>query len=395
MPTTLRRWLRASLAGLLALAGLGAMRRQTPPQLLLRSTRPAGEDPHPGCLAACHQPHNATTQRFPPQPLSLDAVCLRCHAGTPKPAVDRGALKLPLSPASTVSRHGQQTKIRGPLPFRRVIQQGGKPFVLTDDCSACHDVHSKQPGMPSRWAFDERGQILGFKPVSTAQTCFGCHAGPEAAVVGPNDPDLGALFARSAMSSHVIGKGAADRPDLPSLRGGSFEGKLDCTSCHDNPDPAGPRGPHASTYPALLKAPYGKEQDVGSVGDQANALCYRCHDRRSIESDRSFPLHREHLTGFTGPRPLSLGSPRPLPLGMRIGWTPGGAGSPMTGFGEPTPCATCHDPHGSRDNPSLIRFDPAVVTRSSVGGVTFYRSGLGHGTCTLTCHGYDHVQTKY
>jgi hypothetical protein len=81
---------------------------------------------------------------------------------------------------------------------------------------------------------------------------------------------------------------------------------------------------------------------------------------------------------------------------MRIGWTPSASASaPLAGFGEPTPCATCHDPHGSLNNPSLIRFDPAVVTRSSVGGVDFYRSGLGHGTCTLTCHGYDHVQAKY
>lgn len=258
--------------------------------------------------------------------------------------------------------------------------------------------------MLSRNAFDTRGQLLGIKPVSIAQRCFGCHAGPEAAPLHFLDSDVGGVFGKGSLSSHGIGRTSADRPDLPSLQGMTFQGKLDCTSCHDNPDPAGPRGPHASPYPFLLKATYGREGDAASAGDRSNELCFTCHDRHSIESNRSFPLHREHLYGFTGSTPIG-GRHRPstlevgniLPLGLRMGRTVDvrGATSLFAGFGEPTPCATCHDPHGSAKNPMLIRFDPSVVTRSSMGGMDFYRNGLGHGTCTLTCHGYDHVQTRY
>ncbi|HEX9081071.1 MAG TPA: cytochrome c3 family protein [Holophagaceae bacterium] len=393
----IRRW---ALGLLFVTAMIGATRWRDGVPVPPRPTREAAVDPHPGCLAACHQPHRVAVRgTLAP---TLDATCLGCHSGTPRPAVDLGALKLPESLAGLASRH-LQTPDSKSKPYRRSLRQNGKLITLRNDCSGCHDVHGKDPGMLSRYAFDERGQLLGLKPTRAAQVCFGCHAGPQAAPVGQADPDLGARFGKDALSSHTLGKGASDRPDLPSLQAGAFKGRLDCTSCHDNPDTAGPRGPHASPYPSLLAAPYGRERDAGTLGDQTNALCFRCHDRRSIESDRSFPLHREHLTGFTGARntwgarrPTALGSTLPLPLGMRIGWAPSGAaGTPLAGFGEPTPCATCHDPHGSRKNPSLIRFDPAVVTRSSVGSVDFYRSGLGHGTCTLTCHGYDHVQAKY
>ena len=406
----LPRW--ASLAaGLLLLASLaGAAQRKglTTPGIL--ETKPRPVDPHPGCLAACHQSHRPldTSGRRVAGATSLEAICLGCHGGAPQPTKDRGARKLPQSSAAA-SRHGMPLVERAATTYKRVVRQSaksqsGKNQVLPDDCSACHDVHGKEPGMLSRNAFDTRGQLLGVKPVSIAQRCFGCHAGPEAAPLHFLDPDLGALFGKGSLSSHGIGRTAADRPDLPSLQGMTFQGKLDCTSCHDNPDSTGPRGPHTSPFPFLLKATYGREGDAGSVGDRSNELCFTCHDRHSIESNRSFPLHREHLYGFTGNSPIG-GRHRPsthdpgnsLPLGLRMGrvGNVGGATSLMSGFGEPTPCATCHDPHGSAKNPMLIKFDKSVVTRSSVGGMEFYRNGLGHGTCTLTCHGYDHVQTRY
>lgn len=397
--------------GLLLLASLmGATQRKGLVAPSVVETKPRPVDPHPGCLAACHQTHRPLDMngRRILRPVSLDAICLSCHGGSSQPTQDLGALKLAQSSA-VASRHGMPLVKRSETAYRRAVQQGsarqaGKAVSLSDDCSACHDVHGKEPGMLSRNAFDTHGQLLGIKPVNNAQRCFGCHAGPDAAPLHFSDPDLGALFGKGSLSSHGIGQTAADRPDLPSLRAGAFRGKLDCTSCHDNPDPNGARGPHASPYPFLLKASYVREGDVGNVGDRANELCFVCHDRHSIESNRSFPLHREHLSGFTGRRPAekehrsSTHDPvNSLPLGFRMGRASnmGGTNSLFAGFGEPTPCATCHDPHGSAKNPVLIRFDKSVVTRSSVGGMDFYRNGLGHGTCTLTCHGYDHIQTRY
>ena len=397
LPIYLRRWGRLSAGLLLMVALLGAL-----PGPASSALKPRLKEAHPSCLAACHQTHRPINGTKAARLRTLEETCLGCHGGPPRPTVDLGASKLPLTGA--VSRHGVPPEGKPAAPYRRVVHQTRKDLVLRHDCTGCHDVHAKQVGMPSQNAFDPRGQHLGIKPISTAQVCFGCHAGPEAASIPFQEPDLGALFATGSGSSHGLGRSAADRPDLPSLRNLAFKGKLDCTSCHDNPDPAGPRGPHASSYPYLLKAAYGREKDLTGTGERSNELCFTCHDRYSIESNRSFPLHREHISGFTGTNPArgknspsAAGPGNGLPLGFKVGraGTVGGASSLFAGFGEPTPCATCHDPHGSLKNPKLIQFDPAVVTRSSYGGVDFFRTGLGHGSCTLTCHGYDHAQTRY
>ena len=362
----------------------------------------------------CHTPHNVAKgavalQRSAAKGVAAlqvspaDSLCLPCHQ-SPAAALRReGPAGLPIVPGG--SSHG----LRGPeargASYVRVVRDGPRRLLLKMDCTGCHDPHGKSVGKLKILAFDTRGQLLaGVKPVAIAQLCFGCHAGTEATPLTGSDPDVGLLFSKGILSSHVIGHQASDRPDLPSLRAGEFRGPLDCTSCHANPDPTGLRGPHVSSFPSLLKAAYGRERDAGLMGGRANDLCFTCHDKNSIETNRSFPFHREHLYGFTGSRASGgrkgEGAARPeerLPFGFRTGREAQSGRAPVlfAGFGEPTPCATCHDPHGSKKNPSLIKFDPSVVTRSSVGGVDYYRSGLGHGTCTLTCHGSDHVQTRY
>jgi hypothetical protein len=277
--------------------------------------------------------------------------------------------------------------------YVRVVGAGKGQFVLRQGCSSCHDPHGKTIHKLAARAFDTRGQLIaGAKPVFAAQVCFGCHAGPDAAPLAALPPDLGLLFSPGRGSSHGIGRSVSDRADLPSLRVSTFKDRLDCTSCHASPDATGLRGPHVSRFPSLLRAAYGHERDVPFLAGRHNDLCYLCHDQRSIESNQSFPLHREHLTGFRN-SPIALKTTPPL----RIGGEPQAARprSFFLGLGEPTSCATCHDPHGSLKSQALISFDPKVVTRSSVGGVDFSRSGLGHGTCTLSCHGYDHIQTRY
>jgi hypothetical protein len=211
---------------------------------------------------------------------------------------------------------------------------------------------------------------------------------------------MGSLVGAGAISSHRPAASASGRNDLPSLRAGLFAGVLDCTSCHDNPNPKGPKGPHASPYLHLLKASYGRETDVAASGSRSDDLCYGCHDRHSILGNQSFPLHAQHVQGLTGIAPVKAANGARPP--ERVGggtpmWRPQSLGVKAfgTGYGQPTPCATCHDPHGSRKNTSLIAFDPSVVTRSSAGALEFRRTGIRQGNCTLTCHGHDHVQSGY
>lgn len=413
MPTPRRP--RAFWGGLVAggLLSLGLLAGEGPGKSLVQGNGLAAAKSsvaHGDCLRQCHQrpkamqfgvPAKAGGQAFQQGPIT--AVCLGCHQGPPSPQKDLGASKLPAW-QGTGSSHVDGPFLERSRSFSKAVDTGGRrPVVLTGQCNGCHNVHSRDKATSlGPTAFDTQGRPLKTRPGLVAQVCYGCHAGSDAARLARTDPDLGALFAPGTLSAHQPGARSGGRPDLPSLRTGLFTGTLDCTSCHDSSDPNGPRGPHASAYPSLLKAAYGREADAPRTGDQANALCYTCHDERSILGNRSFSFHAQHINGFAGspappvlggaPRPTLRMAPKPRSAGpsWAMGIRPFGAG-----MGQHTPCATCHDPHGSRKNPSLIAFDKTVVTRSSVGALEFQRTGLGQGSCTLSCHGYDHVQTPY
>lgn len=359
----------------------------------------------------CHGSHwRMAPQKFtlaqgtPSSPFSaMDANCMRCHQGPPAPTVDQGASKLPLW-TGTGSSHIDGPFLERAKTFSKVItKNAGRKTVLRAQCNGCHDSHGKdRPAYLAAQAFDAFGKPEKVRATTVAQICFTCHAGPEAVRTLKQRGDLGALFRADAVSSHRPGTQATARQDLPSLRPGLFKGILDCSSCHDNPNPAGPRGPHASPYPNLLKASFGREGDMASVGSHGDDLCYTCHDRTSILGNQSFPWHAQHIGGFTPATQLTGKTLRSLP-GQRFpepGSTPArflpwkglSAGA---GLGKPAACATCHNSHGSSRWPALLDFDPAVVTRATVGVLDYQRMGLGHGSCTLSCHGHDHLQTRY
>jgi predicted CXXCH cytochrome family protein len=57
-------------------------------------------------------------------------------------------------------------------------------------------------------------------------------------------------------------------------------------------------------------------------------------------------------------------------------------------------CSTCHDPHASTAA-MLVNFDRSVVAPNSNGILQFARTGVGHGTCSLQCHGTNHNNLSY
>jgi len=140
---------------------------------------------------------------------------------------------------------------------------------------------------------------------------------------------------------------------------------ITCTDCHGSDDPIGPRGPHGSSYAGLLKLNY-QVGDELPESEYAYALCYKCHERRSILSNESFPYHRQHIQGDTA----------------------GGLG---------TSCFTCHDAHGSTQYPNLIRFDESVVSPNLQDKLKFDPQGYSarHGACYLNCHGVEHSPKEY
>jgi hypothetical protein len=143
-----------------------------------------------------------------------------------------------------------------------------------------------------------------------------------------------------------------------------------CTDCHNNDEwtPGGrrPRGPHGSRWAPLLEREY-QANDPSIESLQAYAMCYKCHNRAFLIEDRarSFP-HRLHVVD------------------------------------RQTPCAACHDAHGSRESPGLINFmvrdrtgrtvvSPSLAQRR----LEFASLGPGRGQCWLECHGKNHEPLGY
>lgn len=388
----------ALLAGLLAIGALGAP----------RGNSPNGE--HANCRT-CHSNHHAPGAALTRKPATED-LCDSCHQSQAETGIQnpnpQAPVQIPPWKGMGSSHYENYLALKKGQPYTRVVTGAGHRVYLRTGCDGCHDPHARGPAKLREVAFDAQGRLVatGSPPARAAMVCFGCHAGEEAVRlrnVRDGSTDLGRLFVTGIPSSHFMGQRASDRPDLPSLNGTAFKERLDCTSCHNAPDGALARGPHVSPYDHLLSAPYGTESD-GDGGSRSGELCYTCHSRASIEANQSFPYHRQHIEGFmegashvarTNRAGRDEGSAAPGAVPRRPGDRKAGRTSFMAGVGQPTPCATCHDPHGSLKYSALIAFDSTVVKPSSVGGPGFLRTSAGHGSCTLSCHGRDHIHATY
>jgi hypothetical protein len=135
-------------------------------------------------------------------------------------------------------------------------------------------------------------------------------------------------------------------------------------------------------YPFLLERQY-LTDDFTPESPASYALCYKCHDREVLLSDRS--TFRSN--------------------GLASGALPAPGAAPGTGtvalhrvhvVEQSAPCSACHDGHGvSRDagnelnNAHLVSFDLSIVRPA--GGLPRYETaGAARGSCNLTCHGVRH-----
>jgi predicted CXXCH cytochrome family protein len=323
--------------------------------------------------ASCHLAHNAPHRERLLRNRPFD-LCITCHDGL-------GGRNL-LDTLNPRSGHTVQR-------LADLHDPRENPLVMPQhvECVDCHNPHSVRPSPLSNPLLlgAARGPILpgamhNVPGVSLAgvpiqesrfyyEVCFRCHAdNPARTQRIPRQVETFGNIRRqllpTAASAHPI--------TVPSLPGGETPSLLPqfrtpltigCQDCHNNPDArqlggASANGPHGSRFPFLLAARY-ETADFTMESPQAYALCYQCHDRTSILADQSFTLHQRHI---------------------------------VTGR---TPCSACHAPHGvggSRTNHDhLINFDLSIV-----GGQRRYEdTGLFRGSCTLTCHGVNHVNFTY
>ena len=223
------------------------------------------------------------------------------------------------------------------------------------ECQDCHPMHGDASSTKANGnrALPGRGERTG---LSEARLCFDCHGPASRSGAGDNIEEL---FSASARSSHPLGR------TTDFLGGVGVAGKgqiltpiMGCTSCHGSDDPTAPAGPHGSIYQGLIIRPY-RDADAFRAGQPMGALCYACHDETTLQNTGvGWPGHEIHLT-----------------------------------MGE-AECADCHNPHGSMSYPGLVSFDIfGGRIRPAKDGRLEYKPNEGMGTCTVNCHGTEHVDT--
>jgi predicted CXXCH cytochrome family protein len=343
-----------------------------------------------GC-GGCHQTHGAGRARLVRGELAKgdDAVCLQCHDGrVAKLDVARELAKAVSHAAPPGGRSGHDAA-EGPDSATNRLPENRPSAHRHVTCVDCHEPHSAfkltasapqaAGALAGVWGVDRNG--IKVDPVRFEyEVCFKCHGDsanqPQARPSGVTgvrravvDVNLRRVFDPSAASSHPVtspGRAGNVPSLLPPYGPGSI---LYCSDCHAS-DAAGqpgvPRGPHGSNYANLLERNYSTADRTGE-SPMAYALCYKCHDRGVLLSERStFRPHARHVVGSS------------------------------------TSCATCHASHGvsalagnAVNNAHLIDFDVNVVRPNAKGLRQYASRGAGSGSCSLSCHGKEHDGASY
>lgn len=323
--------------------------------------------------ASCHDVHDA------PQPARLlrfkgnQENCIACHDGSVAANILQ-VLGLPYNHKGNfvLDRHS-------PVESYRTM-----PAHVT--CVDCHNPHAARPDRPGNGPQVPRiglGPLTGAPGVSITgrqlphvdfeyEVCLRCHS-DNAVKVRDTIPRVKPSFnlrreiGPGSASSHPF-VSVRSSSEVPSLMPGLAGKRISCSDCHNANDArafggTAPNGPHGSIYPHLVALRY----DTGFSAPesaQTYALCYRCHSRASILGNQSFSLHNLHV------------------VNSRI------------------TCSSCHEPHGVVGSPvngsHLVNFDRSIVSPvAGTTGIQYVERGRFTGTCTLQCHGVNHVTFIY
>ena len=316
-----------------------------------------------GC-GNCHRVHSAGRPQWLLNFGEEKKNCLVCHSGSGSSKdMEREFKKFsahPIEQTAWVHRPKEEPGLMG----RHVT------------CSDCHNPHAAGSASdnPDPLPAALRGaQGINASGTKTAQVsyeyevCFACHGVTDqskAAVIRKDHVTNARVeFNPGNRSSHPVVAPGTNPAAADMEAGYTSSSMIQCSDCHSS-DNRAVRGPHGSRYEPILEREY-QLQDPSPDSYQAYALCYKCHNRTSILSDRNGFPHRLHVVDAKAS------------------------------------CATCHDAHGSRNSAYLINFmvrtktGYPVVSPSKTGRLEFQDLGQGKGQCSLSCHGRDHDPEVY
>ncbi|MFW6189158.1 MAG: cytochrome c3 family protein [Planctomycetota bacterium] len=317
----------------------------------------------------CHRPHSAGGRQRLLRHEAEESNCFACHDGSVA-RVDLTTDFLKPSHHPVQRTTGVHDPTEDPTTMREHVE-----------CADCHDPHRSptggssnppflRPSMRGASGVTDSGRVVA-EATYEYEVCYKCHSRRnvvESPVVDrfADANSIADEFSPTNASYHPVqtqGKNARVPSLLNPLNPSSM---IYCTDCH-GVEESGREGTHGSIHRPMLKRNY-TTIDGRMESPQAYALCYECHNRSSIMADESFPLHRLHVVE------------------------------------ERTACSVCHDPHGvsarhaaAGSSTHLINFDRDVVRSSQAAGrgPAFQDGGTFNGSCTLLCHGKDHVDESY
>jgi len=322
------------------------------------------------CMS-CHRPHAAGHPERLLAQASEPGNCTSCHGGSMAQKNIEVEFMKPLRHPIETNQWVHEPR-ENPLAMNRHVA-----------CTDCHNAHAavNAPGAPpavSGRLFGVSGLSISGAPVSEAQyeyeVCSKCHGVREPTTLGltrqSGTRNIRVKIDPANASYHPIATMGTNTSVLGLQAGYTSSSMIGCSSCHNNDDwsPSGvaPSGPHGSRFDPILQRQY-LTQDPTAESAQSFDLCYQCHNRSFLINDQAhaFPHNRHVVT-------------------------------------KQTPCAACHDAHGSRQNAHLIDFmlrdksGKSVVTRSAVQGrLEYISTGPGRGQCYLQCHGVNHEPKSY
>ena len=407
--------------------------------------------------AACHRAHTSQGRMLSVKVSPQSTLCFTCHGAGAGANTDVQSEYAGI-PANVPSA-GQYYSHNVTAPTTHTLRTDDEfTGVLNrhSECSDCHDPHQIGTGSstssPDGTPWTPGGTLLGASGVSVVngaanaaptytflngqgtskitaeyQLCFKCHSGstillgnPQAGAVpypySLDNLDKGKELNPANASFHPIEAAGTNQTDAMknSLTGSStyriftFPTEISsgvaptmrtvrCTNCHTSGSIGasgttfgGSQPTHASANRGLLIAQYVDRTllKTGVAYNSGNfALCFGCHAEAAFNSgftssDTNFSPHFKHVAGISG----SGGG------GLSID-TPGdGQGNAL--------CAECHFrlhsttfAVGTPSYSRLVNFAPDVLPFK--GKLEWTSTSVGHGTCTLTCHGHDHDAQGY
>ena len=367
-----------------------------------------------GC-ETCHTPHFAPTApqllnftSLPPEPFSCTTT--GCHSSDPAAphslastgsGTGQVAVALPRTGGADIEsgmrKPSAHREAPGALEMRAASGNSASSPMRGVTCIDCHNPHQASGEDAGDDTTTVGGALRGVAgtdrngvavPVARSEyeVCLKCHGDDSVdrdfvpRVV--SDTNKRRAFDPNNASFHpVMAMGRTlDVPSIPSTLEPSMlsSDRISCSTCHADDD-GRTGGPHGSIYAPILRERY-ETADHTNESYENYAICYRCHDRQSILSDRSFRA---------GPKATASG-------GGHRGHLADGA-----------PCSACHDPHGistwgtdsgtsTGDHTSLINFDKTIVSpRPGALAPVFHDRGTFSGSCDLMCHGFDHDGAAY